>query len=357
MSVDTLRTTYRVADFLEWQKSGSLSLSPAFQRRSVWNASQKSYLLDTVVRGLPMPIVLVRNSIDMDTFGSKKEMVDGQQRIRTLLGFIDPPCLADFDVGRDEFTLRKVHYPSLAGKSFGELPESVRKSILSYEISTHVLPIDFDDRQILQLFARINSTGMKLNQQELRNASYSGEFKTWSFNLATEQLDRWRDFGIFSEDQISRMKEVETVSDLLVNMAIGLSGKTQSRLDNYYRNHDDLWAPGPLAADRFRHTMDLVTSILENQPKGSPWSSEVNFFTLFVTIYDLLWGLGSKFDKSRPAAMNEKRLAKKALKLGERIRAGDVPEIVVDAMQRASADLGRRKTRFDFVRHELTSDN
>ena len=49
------KTVYKISDFLAWQKAQLLILSPYFQRRSVWSLGAKSYLLDTVVRGLPIP--------------------------------------------------------------------------------------------------------------------------------------------------------------------------------------------------------------------------------------------------------------------------------------------------------------
>jgi len=57
----------------------------------------------------------------------------------------------------------------------------------------HVFPADTDDRDILQIFARMNATGMNLNAQELRNAEFFGRFKTAAYDIATEQLNRWRD--------------------------------------------------------------------------------------------------------------------------------------------------------------------
>ena len=59
----------------------------------------------------------------------------------------------------------------------------------------------------------MNSTGVKLNAQELRNAEFFGEFKEVCYELATEQLNRWRHWGIFSPDRIARMMEVELTSE------------------------------------------------------------------------------------------------------------------------------------------------
>ena len=88
-TLDISKTNYKVSDFLTWQKAGSLILSPSFQRRPVWESGAKSYLIDTVVRGLPMPIIFLREQkSNLTTFEPKREVVDGQQRIRTLVSHI-----------------------------------------------------------------------------------------------------------------------------------------------------------------------------------------------------------------------------------------------------------------------------
>jgi hypothetical protein len=352
VATNITRTNFRVADFLSWQKGGELQLSPAFQRRSVWNKSQKSFLIDTVVRGLPIPIVFIRDSINLEDRTSIKEMVDGQQRIRSLLAFVDPSCLPDYDPTRDAFTLRTVHNGPLADKPFERLPTSVQRDILAYEMSTHILPLEFEDREVLQVFARMNSTGLKLAPQELRNAQFAGDFKTVAFELATEQLDRWRSWRVFTEDQISRMKEVEVVSDLLMNIVNGLTGKTQKRIDKFYADHEAEWKDGTGVATRFRHTMETIDKLLGSSFRSTAWRSEVNFFTLFCVVYDLEWGLGANLTKKVPSKLPSDT-RKRVLEIGRDLREGNVPKKVLDAMQRASADLGRRRTRFEYVKHAL----
>jgi uncharacterized protein with ParB-like and HNH nuclease domain len=78
----TLRTQYRVVDFVSWQRAGGLELNPNFQRRPVWKKGAKSYLIDTILRGLPIPIIFLRDlRADLKTFKAKLYVVDGQQRI------------------------------------------------------------------------------------------------------------------------------------------------------------------------------------------------------------------------------------------------------------------------------------
>ena len=67
MQINITKTVYKVSDFLSWQRADSLSLSPSFQRRSVWPIAAKSFLIDTVVRGLPMPIIILREQTNLDT--------------------------------------------------------------------------------------------------------------------------------------------------------------------------------------------------------------------------------------------------------------------------------------------------
>jgi hypothetical protein len=285
---------FKVSDFLSWQREGSLILSPSFQRRPVWRPSAKSYLIDTVVRGLPVPIIFIRERINLTTQTTTREVVDGQQRLRTLLTFIDSGSLPDFDSNRDSFSVSGQHNKELAGKKFAELSDSTKRGILGYEFSTHVLPPDTEDRDVLMIFARLNSTGVQLNGQELRNAEYFGVFKSTMYELALEQLDRWRTWRIFNEEQIARMNEVELTSDLVMTMIDGLTGKSQAKLNALYKRFDAQFPNERPVANRFRRIMDSIDETLGRNIPATVFSSEVYFYSLFTLFYDLLYGLDSR---------------------------------------------------------------
>ncbi|WP_414637804.1 DUF262 domain-containing protein [Alloacidobacterium sp.] len=111
------KTHYKVSDFITWAKAGTLILSPSFQRRSVWPTGAKSFLIDTIVRGLPIPIIFLREQkTDLESLEPKREVVDGQQRIRTLLAFLTPALVKNFDPNRDEFTIKAAHNKELLVK-------------------------------------------------------------------------------------------------------------------------------------------------------------------------------------------------------------------------------------------------
>ena len=57
----------QINDILQWYDNGELELSPKYQRNSVWNEKAKSYLIDTILRGLPIPPIFMRQAIDVAT--------------------------------------------------------------------------------------------------------------------------------------------------------------------------------------------------------------------------------------------------------------------------------------------------
>ncbi|MCA8910771.1 MAG: DUF262 domain-containing protein [Planctomycetes bacterium] len=346
---DINKTQYTVSDFLSWQRQGKLDLNPPFQRRSVWKKDAKSYFIDTILRELPVPIIFIRENIDLETDEVTREVVDGQQRLRAIFTYVKPSILRDFDATKDAFSIRKEHSPKFAGVDYKDLPPKVRHRILEYKFSTHVLPGSIGQREILEIFSRMNATGVKLNPQELRNAEWFGAFKSLMYELALEQLERWQEWGIFTPDQMARMKEVEFVSDLVYVMVHGMSGKTQKKLDDIYEEYDGKFASGNIVASRLRTIMDVIEEQIGDEIAETIFRSEVLFFTLFVYLYDRMWGLDKPLKKGtykRPG----RSLRTKLLTVSENVEAEEVDSEVLDAFRRAATDLGRRKTRHTFMK-------
>ena len=158
--------------------------------------------------------------------------------------------------------VRRTHNAELAGARFDQLDSEFKHRLLNYTFSTHVMPSSVEDREILMIFQRLNSTGERLTPQELRNARFFGEFKTLMYELALEELERWREWGVYSGDEISRMKEVELTSDISVAMLEGFSGKSQARINRAYERFDDSFPQAPNLASRFHRTMDAIDDLL-----------------------------------------------------------------------------------------------
>jgi len=261
--------SYSIADFLEWNGNNLLDLSPKFQRRSVWTRAAKSFLIDTILRGKPMPKVL----LTQDLIGRKnvRTVVDGQQRIRTILEFI---------AGR--FTVLSTHNQEHAGKTFTQLDEDVQGAILQYEIGVDLLyNVGLSD--LLDIFARINTYSVVLNTQEKLNAKYLGVFKNSAYELGHAYVNYFLEGGVLSEKGVSRMGEAQLSSDLLVSLVGGV--QTVKNIEKYYKEYERLESIPPdivAAIDRFRTSMQYIGAIYSAKDLANTnWSRPHWFYTLF----------------------------------------------------------------------------
>jgi hypothetical protein len=213
-----------IQDLLNFHRDKSLNISPWYQRRSVWSEPQKAYLINTIFEQKPVPSLYVRHQIDVDAEKSIKEVVDGQQRIRTILSYRE-----------DAFAARHPEHKNKV--KYSELSKTQRETFVATKLSVGYL-IGAEDQDVIDIFGRINSISKTLNPQEKRNAIYSGEFKQFSLTQAVERLPFWRATDIFSATDISRMQEVQFISDLVINMINGLSDFNAKTIDKFYRTRD-----------------------------------------------------------------------------------------------------------------------
>jgi hypothetical protein len=171
--------TYHINDFVEWNNRGQLELNPFFQRRQVWSDNAKSYLIDTILRGKPIPKIFIRQKINASTKLSIREVVDGQQRLRTIFSFIS-----------DGFVVNPRHNSEHGGIRFSQLSADVQTQILTYELSADLL-INMPDGKVLDVFARLNSYAVLLNAQEKINATHFGAFKVLADRLGFKYNEYW----------------------------------------------------------------------------------------------------------------------------------------------------------------------
>lgn len=278
---------YSINDFVEWERQNSLELNPAFQRRSVWSATAKSYLMDTIVRGKPIPKIFIRQKLNPTTKTSIREVVDGQQRLRTILTYI-----------KDGFSISKSHHPEYGGLLFSQLDSDVQTQILSFELSVDLL-VNLPNSEILDIFGRLNSYAVVLNEQEKINAEHFGPFKVLADEIGRKYYDYWLKQEIITERNILRMAEVNLVADLLIGMKEGIKAKKQIRkfYSQYERTFD-----GDVA--RIEAEFDeVIACIGKLYPEGlrASFFNRVNlFYSLFLAVYHSLHGVPD-FDAPRVA--------------------------------------------------------
>lgn len=272
--------TVSINDFIQWKKNKELILQPRFQRRKVWVPKAKSFLIDTILIGFPIPTIHIRSNIDLYTQKTIREVIDGQQRISTILDYIE-----------GKFTVLSMHNKEYGGKKFSELPEEIKKRFLEYDLSVDFL-IGADDSDVLDVFSRINSYTVVLNTQEKLNANFSGKFKQAVYELGRIHYNFWRNNKILNDYSILRMKEAELCTDILIAINSGIQGKYNLKeYKNYYEKYDDDFPKERTIKERFKNCIDTIENIFEGKLYKSLFGKKTLFYSLFCALYDVMYGI------------------------------------------------------------------
>jgi hypothetical protein len=269
--------TATINDFREWHSRGELILQPRFQRRTVWQPKAKSYLIDTIIKGFPIPTVYLRQTIDLKTQKTVREVVDGQQRVGSILDFMN-----------NKFEIMSVHNEEFGGYKYADFPDNVKAKFLEYDLSVDFL-IGANDLDVLDVFARINSYTVVLNEQEKLNAQFSGRFKQTVFDMGRVHLEFWRKNRILTDNKIMRMDEAALCSDLIIAMIDGI--KSKKGIKKYYAQYEDSFPKEDEIRTRFKKTMDIIQEIFGDTLATSLFRGTGLFYSLFCVIYNLMYGL------------------------------------------------------------------
>ena len=201
----TISKVYQISDIIQWDEKGELELSPKYQRNSVWNEKAKSYLIDTIIRGLPIPPIFIRQKVDVLTRTTNREIIDGQQRIRAIIEYVVD----------EKYSIKRSHNKNYGGKKYSDLDEDTQEAILEYEIIAETVT-EKDESLVYDMFARLNSNNYVLNRQEIRNAKFWGDFKVLVYNLASHNRRFFIDFSLLSDSDFTRMRDVELINSMVI---------------------------------------------------------------------------------------------------------------------------------------------
>lgn len=179
-------------------------VKPELQRYYVWDKSEASRFIDSILLGLPVPSIFLAKTKD-----EKLLIIDGYQRLMTVRDYVKGIFSKDgkvFKLSRTE----KVH-SKWRGKAFAELEDEEQRRIRNTTIHAIIFmqrsPLE-GDTSLFQVFERINSSGRTLLPQEIRNCVYQGPLN--SLLLAINENESWRRlFGKESKDD--RMRDVEFI--------------------------------------------------------------------------------------------------------------------------------------------------
>jgi hypothetical protein len=155
-----------------------IDISPAYQRRLRWNNKKKSLLIESFLLNIPVPPIFL-----FETDYNAYEVIDGQQRLDAVSSFL----------ANDYALTGLVYWSELNRKRFNGLPKVLQRGLLRRSLPAVVLLAEtrsaadttIDVRRVL--FDRLNTGGISLNPQELRNALYPGTLNDLLISLARSE--------------------------------------------------------------------------------------------------------------------------------------------------------------------------
>lgn len=197
------------ADLLRMHQEGDLIIQPDFQRDVVWNSTDQTRFIDSLIKQLPIPSMCFAYDAKRNSW----LVIDGLQRISTIVRFLNGE---DWRLSKlpdiDEVLRNKSAATFKTAKSGSDLRKIFSK-VQNQTIPINVLRCDFSKRShneyLFTIFHRLNSGGLKLNNQEIRNCIYSG-----TFNKALKAWDddpNWRAINNMQPGEKYRFAKQEAI--------------------------------------------------------------------------------------------------------------------------------------------------
>lgn len=277
---------------------GRLILQPDFQRQYVWDAVKASKLIESAILSIPLPIIYLSEEKD-----GKEYVIDGQQRLTSFFSFID----GIFPDGK-LFKLGGLNVcTDLNGKKFSELSEEIQDKIRYYKIRAITFQKDSSEDLKFEIFERLNTGSVQLNDQELRNCLYRGKL-----NIALREMALDPDFmylcGLKTQDK--RMRDVELVLRFCAfyhKTYLNYKAPIRSFLNSEAQEKKDISDKELIELkSAFKNACQIIRSIFDknafkryykgkpNDPNGYWETKKFN-----VSLYDILMFSFAKEDKNR----------------------------------------------------------
>ncbi len=153
-----------------------IDVTPEYQRHFIWNQERQSQLIESILLGIPVPSLFMATNQD-----STWEVIDGLQRLTTIVNFIGNSDIIE-KISKDckpLFLKGLEKLDTLNGLTFKDIPKPIQLMFMTRPIRITVLNDRSDFGLRFDLFERLNTGGVILHPQEIRNCVYLGPFNSF----------------------------------------------------------------------------------------------------------------------------------------------------------------------------------
>ncbi|MBS0380748.1 MAG: DUF262 domain-containing protein [Proteobacteria bacterium] len=243
-----------------------IDTQPDYQRPAVWDSAQRQLLIDTILRGYDVPKLYWRK---VASAPDKYEVVDGQQRIRTV-----------WEVHAGEFGLSKSNDPieglDVRNLHYEELPEDLRLRFDTYNMDVVILS-DTDEDEVREMFLRLQN-GTTLKAQEKRNAM-PGKMRDFVKKLAEHK--------IFANSGFSNSRytfDLVAAQMVLVELAGGPANAKNADLNRMYKDNQEF----DVAGEKAKKVRRVLEYLLSAFPSKTPELERFSLLSLYMLTSHML---------------------------------------------------------------------
>ena len=270
---------HTIANLLDWMDGKTLVVNREFQRSSkVWPQPARAYLIDTILRGYPIPKIYLRTKINSQTRRAYREVVDGQQRLMAIRSF-----------AVDEFALgsNRQLYGDFAGLKFSDLDEESKQAFLEYYIPVEQL-MNVPDAVVFEIFQRLNTYNYNLTRQELRHGKFHGAFRNAVVETTHHWNSLWSNYPVLPTRARIRMTDDELVAQMFGIILEGVTDGGQPKIDRLYERYD-----GDLPQQTLKSVNQTVECIIDNLSPilETGLASSPHFLMMFAAVAHALLGI------------------------------------------------------------------
>lgn len=234
-------------------KRNEIVVNRNYQRSDhVWPEAARSYLIETILKGYPIPKLYLYQVTDVKSRETHKEIVDGQQRSVAILDFYD-----------DKLRISKsAENEDVRNKKYSELDPDSKQAFLDYGIDVDLF-VSATSTEVVEVFRRMNSYTVPLNPEEQRHATFQGKFK-WFINDVADKLEAiFLETGIFKEKQLVRMGDNKLLTELCDSFINGIRTTNKTILDSVYKNRDEQFPEKDEFYSRLTTTFTIIRQMEE----------------------------------------------------------------------------------------------
>lgn len=208
-TVKTQNVEYDLETLVKRIKNNLIKLDPEYQRRHRWSVETASRLIESLILNIPIPIVFISQDVDVDQevgeSTSRYTVIDGQQRLTAIYEFLN-----------DKFPLQGLEtLTELNGSRYKDLPPFLTRRLDERTIKCLRIDSTVDEQVKYDIFERLNTGSVKLEPQELRNATSRGAFndliKVLAKNPDFMSLIQVDSKNPDSSPKVQKMEDVELV--------------------------------------------------------------------------------------------------------------------------------------------------